>query len=189
MLQRGRLSALGPEHEANGGYKHAARVFEAMSFGKADDIERRLELLLPFATVLISEIGTLVFVAIALAHRVTGNDPQQRTGRREVPHPTLSRVAARKPLTNQAKAFGATLGVKGAKQRSTRSSCGSGLSISGHRPTQRHVLAPAWELAPCRAAWRALLEALSCRSDHVAVAENFQPLCRWNSTRLFHELR
>ena len=42
MLQRGRLSALGPEHEANGGYKHAARVFEAMSFGKADDIERRL---------------------------------------------------------------------------------------------------------------------------------------------------
>ena len=110
MLQRGRLSALGPEHEANGGYKHAARVFEAMSFGKADDIERRIQLLLPFATVLISEIGTLVFVAIALAHRVTGNDPQQRTGRREVPHPTLSRVAARKPLTNHAKAFGATLG-------------------------------------------------------------------------------
>lgn len=76
MLQRGRLSRLGPEHEVNGGYRHAARVFAAAGLGNADEIEGRLELLLPFATVLISEIGTLTFLGMSLGCRKTDGNRQ-----------------------------------------------------------------------------------------------------------------
>jgi hypothetical protein len=69
LLKQATITRIGPEHEVNGGYKHAARVFEAAGFGKADDIEKRIELLLPFATVLISEIGTLTFLGMAIGHR------------------------------------------------------------------------------------------------------------------------
>ena len=70
MLQRGRLSLLGPEQKPFEGYAHAAKVFEAAGIGVASVNEARLTLLMPFALVLISEVGTLVFLGMALGHRV-----------------------------------------------------------------------------------------------------------------------
>ena len=68
-LTRGQISLLGPEVQPFAGYKHASKVFEAAGMGEASVIEARLELLLPFALVLISELGTLVFLGMALGHR------------------------------------------------------------------------------------------------------------------------
>ncbi len=73
-LMRGRLALLGPETKPFEGYHHAARVFEAAGLGNAGVIEARLELLLPFVLVLISEVGTLVFLGMALGHRDTAGN-------------------------------------------------------------------------------------------------------------------
>lgn len=79
-LMRGKLAYLGPEARPFEGYHHAAKVFEAANLGDAAVIEARLELLLPFALVLISEFGTLVFLGMALGHRATvGNPPAAAT--------------------------------------------------------------------------------------------------------------
>lgn len=73
-LMRGRLAMLGPEARPFEGYHHAAKVFAAAGLGDVGVIEARLELLLPFVLVLISEVGTLVFLGLALGHRDnTGN--------------------------------------------------------------------------------------------------------------------
>lgn len=73
-MMRGRLAMLGPEEQPFAGYRHAATVFAAAGLGNAGAIEARLELLLPFVLVLISEAGTLVFLGLALGHRDnTGN--------------------------------------------------------------------------------------------------------------------
>lgn len=73
-MMRGRLAMLGPEEQPFAGYRHAAAVFAAAGLGDAAIIEARLELLLPFVLVLISEVGTLVFLGMALGHRDnTGN--------------------------------------------------------------------------------------------------------------------
>jgi hypothetical protein len=76
-LMRGKLEYIGPEQTVNGGYKHASRVFESMGFGKADAIESRLILVMPFLTVLISEIGTLTFLGMAMGKgpSIPGNSP------------------------------------------------------------------------------------------------------------------
>lgn len=50
----------------NAGYAHAARVLEAMGLGSAGEIERRLELLLPFLAVLIVELGTVTFLHVGM---------------------------------------------------------------------------------------------------------------------------
>jgi len=65
-LMRGQLYLLGPETMPFVGYHQTAKVFEAAGLGSAAVIEARLELLLPFALVLISELGTLVFLGMAL---------------------------------------------------------------------------------------------------------------------------
>lgn len=70
-LNRGKLSLLGPEEQPFAGYRHAAKVFEAAGMGNAGVIEARLELLLPFVLVLISELGTLVFLGMALGQKPT----------------------------------------------------------------------------------------------------------------------
>ena len=68
-MTRGKLSLLGPEQKPNAGYKSTAKVFEAMGLGKADDLEARMILVLPFVSVMISELGTLTFLGMALGHR------------------------------------------------------------------------------------------------------------------------
>jgi hypothetical protein len=67
-MTRGKLSLLGPEQQPNAGYKQAAKVAEAFGIGKADEIEARLILILPFLTVFISEACTLVFVSMGIGH-------------------------------------------------------------------------------------------------------------------------
>lgn len=69
MVLRGKLSLMGPEERPFSGYAHAAKVFEAAGFGHAPVIEARLTLLMPFALVLISEVGTLVFLGMALGFK------------------------------------------------------------------------------------------------------------------------
>jgi hypothetical protein len=68
-LMRGRIAMLGPEARSFEGYRHAALVFEAANMGDAGVIEARLELLMPFASVLIAEVSTLVFLGMALGQR------------------------------------------------------------------------------------------------------------------------
>ncbi len=68
-MMRGRIALLGPEAKPFEGYHQAARVFEAARLGSADAIEARLELLMPFALVLITELSTVVFLAMALGGR------------------------------------------------------------------------------------------------------------------------
>jgi len=76
-----KLEKLDPPREVNAGYAHAGRIFAALTGGDAAAIAERLELLMPFAVVLISEIGTLVFTHMALAarprRRVPVNDSRQ----------------------------------------------------------------------------------------------------------------
>lgn len=68
-MMRGRIAVLGPEAKPFEGYHQAARVFEAAGLGAADVIEARLELLMPFGLVLITELSTVVFLAMALGTR------------------------------------------------------------------------------------------------------------------------
>lgn len=70
-MMRGKIAYLGPEEKPFEGYHQAARVFEAAGLGAADVIEARLELLMPFALVLITELSTVVFMAMALGRRGT----------------------------------------------------------------------------------------------------------------------
>ncbi|MBL8884586.1 MAG: hypothetical protein JNL45_16215 [Hyphomicrobium sp.] len=77
-LMRGKLALLGPEVRPFEGYHHAALVFEAAGLGSAAMIEARLELLMPFALVLITELSTIVFLGMALGRREPrGNDTEQ----------------------------------------------------------------------------------------------------------------
>lgn len=71
LMMQARVSVTKPVADPHAGYSHAATVLAALPFVTTDaaDIERRLELILPFATVLISEIGVLVFGSLALGHR------------------------------------------------------------------------------------------------------------------------
>lgn len=63
--------AMKPVIEVHAGYRHTAKIIEAFGIGSARDIEPRLELIMPFITVLISEVGTLVFLGMALGHTRT----------------------------------------------------------------------------------------------------------------------
>jgi len=71
-----RIATLSPAREANAGYAHAGRVWAAMTGSDAQSAAQRLELLMPFALVLISEIGTIVFANMALS-----GAPRRRFGR------------------------------------------------------------------------------------------------------------
>lgn len=73
MMMQARVKVTKPVADPHAGYAHAAKVLAALPYVTAepDEIERRLDLLLPFATVLISEIGLLVFGALAIGHTAT----------------------------------------------------------------------------------------------------------------------
>lgn len=70
------LKELGPEKPASG-YGHAAKVLSAIPGVTAEPsvIEAKLELLIPFLTVLISELGTITFLHIGLGHRAPAHIP------------------------------------------------------------------------------------------------------------------
>lgn len=57
-----------PEQPVNGGYAHAARVIATLPFVTANsaELEERLALLLPFVVVAIAELGSALFVGMAL---------------------------------------------------------------------------------------------------------------------------
>lgn len=73
------LAELGPAQQASAGYAHAARVLAAIPgvTEPAEAIQARLELLLPFITVLISELGTIAFLHIGIGHRAPAKVPAQ----------------------------------------------------------------------------------------------------------------
>lgn len=64
------LRAVGPEKPGNV-YAHAAKVFAAIPgvTAKAEEIEGRLELLMPYVLVTVVEVATLTFLGIAFGHR------------------------------------------------------------------------------------------------------------------------
>lgn len=65
------LADIGPVQQANAGYAHAARVLAALPYvtAKVETIEESLTLLLPFLVVLLTELGTITFLHMALSHR------------------------------------------------------------------------------------------------------------------------
>ena len=81
ILMRARADVMKPVVEAHAGYAHAARVLEALGLGKSAELQERVELILPFGVVLISEIACLVFLGMALGHRL----PQPANDRAPVP--------------------------------------------------------------------------------------------------------
>lgn len=83
------LADLGPAQQANAGYAHTARVLAALPYvtAKAESIEESLTLLLPFLVVLLTELGTITFLHMALAHR-------------DAPAPTRTHTAAETAQTS-----------------------------------------------------------------------------------------
>lgn len=79
LMMQARVKVTKPVADPHAGYAHAAKVLAALPYVTAepDEIERRLDLLLPFATVLISEIALLVFGGLAIGHRVTTPKPER----------------------------------------------------------------------------------------------------------------
>lgn len=95
-MTRGKLSLLGPEQLPNAGYKHAAKVAASLPYvtTPADAIEARLILWLPFALVLISEAGTLVFLGMGLGHRVEASQSAgQQMAQQSAQHATDAELA------------------------------------------------------------------------------------------------
>ena len=80
-LKRGQMLLLGPDENPFEGYHHAGRTFESLGIGQTATTEAKLELLMPFALVLISEMATLIFIGIGLGHvqppAVTSERPAQ----------------------------------------------------------------------------------------------------------------
>lgn len=62
------LAQLGPEATANAGYKAAAELWVAARGGNVVAVEQALILFMPFLAVLITELGTVVFLSMALGH-------------------------------------------------------------------------------------------------------------------------
>lgn len=75
-LARGKLLLLGPDENPHEGYHHAARTFEAIGIGTTAVTEAKLELLMPFALVLISELATLIFFGLAIGHNAAAAKPE-----------------------------------------------------------------------------------------------------------------
>lgn len=66
---RGEYLLLGPLETEYAGYKHAAATLEAIGLGTVGRTELKLELGMPFATVLIGEFATLLFIGLGLGHK------------------------------------------------------------------------------------------------------------------------
>lgn len=67
-LERGRLLLLGVDEDVHQGYRSIATILEAINVGTADKTAAVLELGVPFALVLITEMAALVFIAMSLGH-------------------------------------------------------------------------------------------------------------------------
>ncbi len=83
-----KLEDLAPAREPNAGWTHAGRIWSAMTGRDAKAASERLELLMPFLLVLITEIGTLVFTHMALRTapvKVSANDNTQTSS--SIPEP------------------------------------------------------------------------------------------------------
>lgn len=63
------LAALGPAAEPHAGYRQAAALWVRLRGGDVRVIEDTLVLVMPFLAVLITEVGTIVFLSMALGHR------------------------------------------------------------------------------------------------------------------------
>ncbi len=89
------LKAAGPAIAANAGYAHAGRVLAAFTGGRADAgaIADMLALVMPYLAVLITELGTLNFAAMALRSApVAGGQPKAQESDNE--HDLAERMAA-----------------------------------------------------------------------------------------------
>lgn len=90
-----KLATLQPAREPNAGWAHAGRIWSAMTGGDAKTASERLELLMPFLLVLITEIGTLVFTHMALRtgqKAVTANDNIQTSFAAPEPLPPATMI-------------------------------------------------------------------------------------------------
>jgi len=80
-LARGKLLILGPDEDVHQGYRSFATILEAINIGTADKTAAILELGVPFALVLITEVAALVFIGMGLGHvqppAVTSERPAQ----------------------------------------------------------------------------------------------------------------
>ncbi len=77
------LANLGPALAVNGGYAHAAKALAALPGITATpgQIEERLVLVLPFLTVLIAEVGCIVFLHLGIGHGQPATDRQPANAR------------------------------------------------------------------------------------------------------------
>lgn len=71
-----RQGNLKPAAEADAGYKHLAKLWTTALGGEPKAIEQNFVLYMPFIAVLITELGTIVFLSLGLGHSTVqaGND-------------------------------------------------------------------------------------------------------------------
>lgn len=95
ILMRAKADVMKPVVEAHAGYAHAGKVLAALPYvtASAESIQTSVELLLPFAVVLIAEVGCLTFLGLGLGHR-------EAPAPAKVPaNDTAPAAAPRKPVT------------------------------------------------------------------------------------------
>lgn len=87
LMMQARVNVLKPKADTSNGYAHAGRVFASFPYvtASADTITQRLELLMPYLLVLISELGTLTFSALALTPRHTVMPPAAASAQTSFP--------------------------------------------------------------------------------------------------------
>lgn len=107
------LAALGPVAEPNAGYRQAAALWVRLRGGDARAIEDTLVLVMPFLAVLITEIGTIVFLSMALGHSAA--PARQATTQR----PDEATVLISLPANDQPEPPTPTGGRKDSKKSST----------------------------------------------------------------------
>lgn len=130
------LRELAPPAVANGGYAHAAKVLAAAGMpGNAEDIEARLVLLIPFVTVLISELGTIAFLHMGLGH-------QQRPAQQAPQEPRQRPIEVRPDPTTPAP----TSPPGGRRKRLVRKEQARADVIEFRRPVPQRDLAERWNV-------------------------------------------
>lgn len=107
------LAELGPERDANGVYAHMAKTLAAVTGGNEVDIMARLILVMPFLAVLLSELGTITFLHMAIVRTTIPAKPSSVSAVSALDYTTVSSITdpeleelrrvlqgARRPLTN-----------------------------------------------------------------------------------------
>lgn len=149
-----KLARLAPTAGPAAGYAHAAQVLAAVPFvtAGAAAIQAQLELLMPFASVIIGELGTLGFLYLGLGHRPgarrtvrtegPGAAPAGRSGRGTKAR--SEKAESFRPLSDQGRGRSGRTVRQGREKAACLAELVTGLALGQSVPSQR-TLADRWQ--------------------------------------------